>query len=417
MTEKRMLFEDKLRDLANLLSAIELTSGRNDKMILLSGYSDSEFLKKVLLYTYNPYFVYGVNKRTFATNSYSESPYDDLFSLLDILKQNIGTTEQTKESVRMFVDSFEDELSELIKKIILKDLKIGVNIETINKVFPKLIPVFKTALCETYETEKDLRGSRYMIQPKLDGVRCMAIVKDGGVELYSRNGSRISGYDDIEDALNAGEWNGYVLDGEIMGEDFDNTMEGLFALGKQKKAKYYIFDIMTIAQFNERKVPSPYNERYIRYSSIIRQYEGSPLVPVKGIFVSRSEYIADSEELMNTYVKQGYEGIIVKDLQAPYEFKRSYNWLKDKPWLYEDFRVIAFKEGEGKYAGTLGAITIVTKDDVMVDVGSGFSDAQRDEIWNNQSKYNWVLAEIKFQGYTKDGSLRFPTFKIFRDDK
>lgn len=80
----------------------------------------------------------------------------------------------------------------------------------------------------------------------------------------------------------------------------------------------------------------------------------------------------------------------------------------------EEFTVIGMIEGKGKFSGMLGALT-VDVDGVSVDIGSGFTDEQRDWLWNSCDPVG-SLVEIKYQEKTKDGSLRFPVFLKFRND-
>ena len=82
----------------------------------------------------------------------------------------------------------------------------------------------------------------------------------------------------------------------------------------------------------------------------------------------------------------------------------------------DEFKIIDFEEGDGKYKGTLGKV-IVDVNGVAVGVGSGWTDADRSEIWGNKDKYLGNLIEVRYQEKTKDNSLRFPTVKGFRIDK
>src|SRR5690606_5364556 len=88
----------------------------------------------------------------------------------------------------------------------------------------------------------------------------------------------------------------------------------------------------------------------------------------------------------DVYVSQGYEGAMIKILSEPYKFGRGHNVTKLKDFYDIDLEVVSFKEGTGKYTNMLGAI-VVKKDDILVDVGSGFSDEERKIIWSNRSKF------------------------------
>jgi DNA ligase-1 len=115
---------------------------------------------------------------------------------------------------------------------------------------------------------------------------------------------------------------------------------------------------------------------------------------------------------------------MIKDLSAPYECKRSSNWLKYKPVHDYDLTVIAVEEGTGKNTGRMGALVCEGQDQdkfIRVNVGSGFSDVERQDYWDNREKVIGQTVVILCDAITQnqDGvySLRFPRFKTFRDDK
>jgi DNA ligase-1 len=123
-------------------------------------------------------------------------------------------------------------------------------------------------------------------------------------------------------------------------------------------------------------------------------------------------------------VKQGYEGIMIKSVDAPYECKRSSFWMKYKPVHDYDLTVIAVEEGTGKNTGRMGALVCEGQDQdkfIRVNVGSGFSDVERQDYWDNREKVIGqtvvILCDAITQNQDSGYSLRFPRFKTFRDDK
>lgn len=410
----RELFEQKLNKVTKLFHNIGATNKRLAKTALLQSYDDSEFLQRILLYTYNPFFVYGINSKTFKSQNAEDvfkTQFSNVFDLLDYLKIT-SVDNDTKTLVRSFVYSFES--SNLLEMIIMKNLKIGIDIETINKVFKGLIPTFKVQLCEPYEKPENIKSSILYVEPKLDGVRCLVIVKDGGVEIFTRNGSKIEGYDDIESEMSAYPID-FVYDGEIIGENFDNTMEGLFAKGTRKEATYVIWDMIPVKEFNARICSAPLSYR----KSQLNMY-GAPVKHTKiieSIKVPSSVFINDPDGICEDMVKSGYEGVIVKSSESKYEYKRSFSWLKYKMMKTDEFNIIGFEEGNGKNLNSLGAILVQSLDgNIESKVGSGFSDEQRQYIWEHQDELAWTKVEIKYQEVTKDNSLRFPVFVKFRND-
>jgi DNA ligase-1 len=117
----------------------------------------------------------------------------------------------------------------------------------------------------------------------------------------------------------------------------------------------------------------------------------------------------------------GYEGIMLKNPDAPYECKRTVSWLKLKPYIEVSLAITAVEEGTGKNVGRLGAFVCSGVDDgrtITTNVGSGFSDDQRIAFWANRKDLPEQIVEVRADAITQnqDGtySLRFPRFRTFR---
>lgn len=415
--------EDSLENISELLGAIESVSSRTAKMHLLSSFEDSEALKVVLFYTYNPYYVYGIDKAAMNVSVLNDKSSDKtLIELLDFLRsKNVNSSD--KVELQRYLNKVESEFGGYVKswvvKIILKDLKIGVNIETINKVFPKLIPTFKVSLCEPYKESAIDKRKMYLCEPKLDGARILSICTATAVILMTRNGNMVDNYADVERELKElAEKNGdIVFDGEIVSETFDETMESLFALKKDKQAVYTIFDVMTLKEFNERRCASCQSARTENLNSLIGLSGMKFVKPIKSTTISGKDLIESIQLINYDAVSEGYEGLIVKDCDANYSFKRSFSWMKYKSMLEQDFVITGFVEGTGKYEGSLGAIKVKSIDEsIESEVGSGFSDTQRQLIFNNPEDFIGKICTVKYQELTRHNSLRFPVFLKIRND-
>jgi DNA ligase-1 len=112
---------------------------------------------------------------------------------------------------------------------------------------------------------------------------------------------------------------------------------------------------------------------------------------------------------------------MIKNPNAPYECKRTVNWLKLKPFIEVTLKVVAVEEGTGRNVGKLGALVCEGEDDnkfIRVNCGSGFTDTDRDTFWGDRDALVSQLVEVRADAITQnqDGSysLRFPRFLHFR---
>jgi DNA ligase-1 len=130
------------------------------------------------------------------------------------------------------------------------------------------------------------------------------------------------------------------------------------------------------------------------------------------------------KEINAKAIEGGYEGIMIKEINAPYQCKRTTAWLKLKPFIEVSLTVTAVEEGTGRNVGRLGAFVCAGVDDgkrIKVNVGSGFSDSNRDSFWASHVEDDNIvgqIVEVRADAVTQnqDGtySLRFPRFLRFR---
>ena len=150
-----------------------------------------------------------------------------------------------------------------------------------------------------------------------------------------------------------------------------------------------------------------------------------PNVSVLGqelVDLNTEQGLARFSKINSDAVAGGYEGIMIKDPKAVYECKRSVAWLKQKPFIEVSLTVVGTEEGTGRNAGKLGALIVEGEDDgkfIRTNVGSGLTDSNRGEFWNDRDSLIGGIIEVRADAITKsqDGefySLRFPRFLRFR---
>lgn len=420
--------QDMIKQALGLFEAIGGTSSRNDKESLLQQGEKNSVFKRLLWECYNPYRVFNIKKgASGGTIGYGPEPREEHYTMFMDLLDKLHLREVTGNAA---IDALEgvfcglnEEERKWYDKVLKKDLKIGITDKTINKVFPDLIPVFGCALAHPLKKFP----KRFAYDRKLDGYRCLARKDhDSSASLRTRNGKLIEGYTGVEqdviDLLPAG----YVFDGEIMARtgSFSDTQKDVFKKGKIKDGVFHIFDMIPVEEFDAGVGKTILDDRLMALAELNPVLESAAcLQRVYPSFGENNEQdIARVYEDHTKFVAEGYEGTMVKDLDAVYKCKRSYDTQKIKDMETLDLVVVDVLEGEAgtKNEGRLGAL-VVEFEGYRVNVGSGYSDAQRDEFWATKNDLVNRIIEVKYQEVTNNQnggkSLRFPVFMGFRHDK
>jgi len=318
------------------------------------------------------------------------------------------------------------------RRILIKDLRCGMSEKTVNKVAPGTIPVFTCSLAhDSANHEKKMVGEK-QIEIKLDGVRVITIIRGNKVEMFSRNGKQFHNFGHIIEEIET-VIKDYpvpyplVLDGEVMSANFQDLMKQVHRKdGKQSTdAVLHLFDTIPLGCFMNGSWEKPQSFRSAITKAWVEQHE-SVLQHVSAldwetVNLDTKEGQQRFTELNKQAVDGGYEGVMIKDIDAPYECKRTHAWLKAKPFIEVTLEVVDVEEGTGRNEGRLGAIVCKGTDDgkdIVVNVGSGFTDVHRDDYWNSRDVIIGNLVEVRADAVTQnqDGtySLRFPRFKTFR---
>ncbi|HEV3008176.1 MAG TPA: DNA ligase D, partial [Burkholderiales bacterium] len=283
----------------------------------------------------------------------------------------------------------------------------------------------------------------WMWEPKLDGYRVLAFVNDKGVRLRSRRGLELAEqFPGLAGELGK-QGPSMVLDGEMVafderGKPSFNALQNRFQLKSEREIAaaekstpvvFYAFDLLHFDGVDLRKAPYQDRRRYLAQCLL-----PSPLVQL----VHAAD---DGVELYSAALASGFEGVIGKRKQSKYESgKRSSSWVKVKSTRSAEFVVGGYTKGKGSRA-PLGALLIGYWEGKQLryasHVGSGFDDrslpqvrARLEPLRRKSSPFadkpelnaptTWVqpeaVVEVKFQGWTDDGSLRAPVFLRLRDD-
>lgn len=323
------------------------------------------------------------------------------------------------------------------RRILIKDLRCGVSEKTVNKVVPGTIPVFTCALAHDSSKHENKMVGQKQVEIKLDGVRVLTVVQGQKVEMFSRNGKQFHNFGHIIEEIQsviAQHPAPYplVLDGEIMSANFQDLMKQVHRKDNvaANDAVLYLFDTIPLSSFQDGKWDKPQSFRSEITKHWVEQH--SDMLPhVRALDWELVDLDTEAGkqkflEINENALAGGYEGLLIKDPNAPYECKRTHAWLKAKPVISVDLQVVELQAGTGRNTGFLGALICEGVDQgrhIRVHVGSGLTDQQRKEFWDNKELVIGATVEVFADAVTQSQdqediySLRFPRFHRFRDDK
>ena len=275
-------------------------------------------------------------------------------------------------------------------------------------------------LCLPYERITRPLKFPVIVQEKLDGVFVIAYVdKEGECSFYSRTGEEYVSMkhlkrDFVKLAKNTGlsfflfeAYNPDYPQSVISGwcRDTKATHHNLWA---------YIHDVFTYEEFlGEHTLPC-YRDRFKRLYCTGDSYFYLFLVPDR--FVGSIENLLDYKKEVE---EKGGEGVIIRDPYSCDYFpgKRKANLIKWKKTLTFDLRVVGVERGEGKYENAVGKLLCQDSAGKVIKVGSGLTDAQREEWWEDPILIAGRIVEVEAMCLSTNGLLREPRFKGVRDDK
>lgn len=434
----------------DLMRAIAQTTKLSEKEALIEKAfteGNREFFHAARL-AYDPLVTFGVKKVALIEEDDGQGHYT--FDEFLELSTRLSKRELTGHAARDAINSAAEKApfhywNDFIRPILLKKFGTGITETTVNKVLKRIggealdyiIPVFGTQLAKDgadSKNAKKISGVKYL-DVKLDGVRLLSFIdiEQRTVVQYSREGIVLDTFPHLREQLAKlidllPE--SIVLDGEVVSSSFQELMEQL----QRKKpdasnARLALFDIIPMKEFREGFHDLSQKERHERLSSMaatLRSISGGAIyvLPKIEVDLDTPHGYATYLDFNKQALAANYEGIMIKDLDAPYRGKRVDAWLKVKPFIELTLKATKIEQGEpdGKYAHTMGNVIFEGIDEgkkVKVSVGSGFSDELRDEIFANPDAFIGMLADIRADALSlargsEVYSMRFPRFKGWR---
>ena len=419
----------------SIIRALEIHPSRLDKEAIIQAAHEeglSEFFEGVTM-ALDAMITFGVKQVPEATVDGQGLVWTVFKDLADKLQSRKLTGNAARDAIDLCMQiATKSQWNDWYRRILIKDLRCGVSEKTVNKVVPGCVPVFTCQLAhDSANHEKKMAGVK-QIEIKLDGVRVITIIQGNKVEMFSRNGKQFHNFGHIIAELEA-VIKDYpvpyplVLDGEVMSANFQDLMKQVHRKDtvQNSDAVLHLFDTIPLGCFKNGVWDKPQSFRseitkhWVEEHKDVLQHVQA--LEWETVDLDTPEGNKRFVELNKAAVDGGYEGVMIKDVDAPYECKRSHAWLKAKPFIEVTLSITELEEGTGRNEGRLGAFVCAGQDDgkdIRVNVGSGFTDEQRSTFWTDRNALVDQLVEVRADAVTQnqDGtySLRFPRFKTFR---
>ena len=410
-----------------------------NELELQKKYPQCNDLNKLFHYVYDydkQYYITSANilkKDLTEKGLFAGKHYTFIWDLLDDLSNRVITGHQAIMAVQQFLKGlYNKKWEELVLNIIDKDLKCGLSEVTINKVCGNIIKTYDVALAAKYDPKKHILTNDWVIERKLDGVRCNVINRDGVIKCYSRQGKEITTLGKLVNELQGHLPENMVLDGEVCLVD-ENDLESFQGIMKEIKRKNHTienplllcFDMLTLQEFEAKEGNTKYTDRMKRLKEWyeLQNWGIGPNKVAKHLsIVNYEHYSPEVLKEWNERVKEyHWEGLMFRK-DTGYEGKRTQNLLKYKMFNDAEYKVIAVEEGDaqelidGKMVKIkcVGNLVIEHKGN-RVGVGTGLSLEQRKRWYQHPEEIVGKIVTIKFfeETQNQDGSwsLRFPVLK------
>ena len=439
-----------MTEVSKILQTLEGNNSRLFKEATLEENKDNETLKRVLTAALDPYTQYYQRKIPEYDRKEGTMSLDWALGSLKVLTSREETGNAAIGRLKNTLGRLNEEDAEVLKRVVTKDLKCGVSIATVNKVFGKdFIQTYPCMLASAFN-QKSFQAIKYpaLVQTKMDGMRANILIDgEGKVEVRSRSGREIDLKGHFDEYIRSifyksavlddiTHFRGAVLDGElvVLAEDggildrktgngiLNKAVKGTISKEEASRVRLWCWDMIPLADFKDGLCKIPYFDRLDvlndRMEDVYNVQETPDLVKILP-----AEMVADyqeAEELFNAALEAGEECVIVKNGDSIWENKRSKYQVKMKAELEADLLVEDVIEGSGRIEGLVGSLSCTTKDGKLkVNVGSGLTDEDRKK---SPDEFIGKIISVKYNEKIKDKnsdtfSLFLPIFQELRLDK
>lgn len=367
--------------LYQIIKQLQNTSSTKEKEEILIKNKRNQDLKEFLRLTYCPSVVCNIGEKTYPIRNYEGSGLSNNFiimsQVIETLADRVLTGHDAIDYLSEKVSYFSDEFAELLRYAILKDARIGVGPKVINKVWKNLIvdvPYQRCSLMDDKVIERvNNSKENVIVQLKADGV--FAVHTPDG--MFTRNGSKFP--DEFAERFYTNT--NYCIEGEIVwrhrvgdlpvsrkqGNGITNSvLKSGYDIYDDEYSKYYPeFQVWNIIPEHDWKTHScniPYIDRYKLLCEVVSEAPNSDVTVIDTYFCKT---MSDIIKINNDYLREGYEGTIIKFPEGVWKYNTSKDMIKVKVAVDVDMRIESIEEATGKNTGTVGRINVVSEDGLV----------------------------------------------------
>ena len=414
--------------LKDILNELNESNSSNYKLDILKKYKDNSELKKLLELTYNRNkYNFNVSKNCIIKDnpnileSNGSKTVDELLSALEVLGEGTIRGNEAHQFVCNHLKCLDNDNKEIFLNVLGRDLKIGLNVKSINKVFKNLIPKPNYMRCAVL-SEKTLKKIKFpaFIQLKMDGTYREIHVADGQVTGKTRSGEEYFNpvlFKEMENFPNGYYTGELTIDGEsrFTGNGLINSLNPPY-----EKITFTVWDYLTDDDYLE-KSKTPYYSRFESLSDIIEKHKSNRVKLVPNHEVNS---IDEALKYVSDWMEQGLEGGVLKDKNNVFKNGTSGTQLKIKLKVDAEMRITGFTDGTigTKREGKIGAIQFSNDEGTIKGQCSGFSDEELDLFTKNKDNLIGRIISVEFNDLVKSENndyyaLSHPRFIEIRNDK
>jgi hypothetical protein len=419
----------------NLFNDLRNTSKPAEKQKVLISY-DSPELRELLRLTYDNFVLFNVNIKPKDMPAPADKDLSDLFDQVESTLrfcENSNSAKQNREMVISLLEQLNFGSQELLVGVINKNWAVGVSSKAILKWLPGLINQFNVQLSNTFDPHNIKHQLKWwLLSYKLDGLRCVALRKENEWTTYSRKGKEFLTVNHLKPQLEElyKKYGWTFFDGELYkhGLTFEEIQGPVMAFtkGQVPDMEYHLFVGGDAKKFLAGEDPN--------HITVIETIEEPEATHIKGTSLGLIQ-LTEIEDKVEEAFEQGYEGVMLRDPNNLYDYKRSNALLKLKRSLIEKVSEqsetisdcvvtrIEYKDAfpyieEGKLytERLLNKIWVLQENGVEGKVGSGYSLDFRRKYTEKPWELIGMPVEIKHQGWGANGRMRFARLWRVRED-